>query len=879
MQDGRISHADHQEIVRQLGQVYDSQRKRHMRDEYPPRSLDMRDPRLRGIKEPRGSPFGGPEGDAVGPYRDEFEDHRKMHKAPGQQDRGPPLEKSGEKDQRSQRYGRRDRGDEFGGGYPVSPREKFERRGPPRPGFRGTQPYPRDYDMEEHGGSPRDFDRPPQRFRDFPPGRDPDMGDHDDRSPRDFDARGGPFHGDYDVQRDTGHRDVPFDEFGEGRPGRPRPHPRHEMRGHGPEELEHDRHGRMSPPRVGPYRGPGEGPPNMPPRRPFGANGPPRPQGPPGLVRGPPQPPEGRENIPGTMGMPPRPSLPPGPHEPSHIADPMADPRWAPMRGLLDSDGTEELVIDGKPFELRMGTSRKLRIHGMVMDVAVDLKERGIRINSQLVYKLGEPIKEVPIADRTVRLYYHGLPKPIWIDGQQYEMRLDAPPRNVITDGVRRGFQIDGRDMMILVDRLEKGRYGGPPRKIRIGGHNHEIAFQAPPRRILIDGKSCELKLDSKIPFVIIDNKPHGIRFDGEPRTVFINDIHFTIPVDRAERIKIGQRPTYIAFGGPAHEIIIDGKWFEVKFDNIPKDIHLGNRHFMIRLPGPLPRVKILQELPLIMDDSQLLSTNKMNSQPNQPPGPFPDQQQGSAQLGAPGGVAPKQEPHIADGPVRPPGVPEEIRPPGLPSNVRPPNLSMDSQGPSHIPGRFEGPRLPGHTGAPLHLPAAGAATVAPSAESSQILAGQALPSGGPGAPNVPGQGVSRPPLSTPMPGPGMQGLATSLPGPGGPVVQPSGNSGFQGMPPRIGPIGMVDPRPELFGLGQPGPGFLLPGSQPPPMLIQSGPMKQQNQPPMAFQRPGMIGMRPRNNPPVNILAQGFLSRKYMLGLLFFLLLSLCKVP
>ncbi|RUS85315.1 hypothetical protein EGW08_006916 [Elysia chlorotica] len=649
------------------------------------------------------------------------------------------------------------------------------------------------------------------------------------------------------------------------------------MRGHAPDKVELERRRRLSPPEVGPYRGLLEGPQNMAPHPPYGPNGPPHPQSHPDLGHGPPQPPESREEISnnGSMGMRPRPTLLPASQKPSNISDPMADPRWAPMMGLLDNSGTEEVVIDGKPFELRMGTSRKLRIHGMIMDVAVDLKERGIRINGQLVYKLGEPIKEVPVADRTVRLYYHGLPKPIWLDGQQHEMRLDAPPRNVMVDNIRRGFQIDGRDMMILVDRLEKGQYGGPPRKIRIVGIDHEIAFQAPPRRILIDGKSCELKLDTKIPYVIINGKPHGIRFDGEPRTVFINDQPFTIPVDRAERIKIGPRPTYIALGGPAHEVIIDGKWFEVKFDNVSKDIHLGNRHFSIRLPGPLPRVKILQELPLQIDDSRLLMTNKVNSQPNQPSQFFPNQP--APQPSAPVAVAPNQKPHIPDGPPNmSPGVSEDLHPTGIPNNIRPPNLPIGAQGPNPTPGHSEGPHLPGPSVGSANLPPRGLTTAVPSSESGQIMGPQALASGAPVAPAAPVQGVSMPPISG-----NMQGLATSLPGPSdnrlpGPVIPPGGNPGFQGMPPRMGQIGgmafrpagegMMNPRPELLHIGQSTPGFLLSGTQPvmtqpPPMLIQSGPMRQPNQPPLAFQRPGMLGMRQTNNPPVNILAQGFLNQ------------------
>lgn len=638
LKEGRISHGDHQEIIRQLGQVYDIQKKRQGLEERTSRTLDLRDPRLRGIRE---RPF--PEDiDRRVHYIDESGSHRKGAPRPF-----PPVagDISDESSGNSPRY--RERRENYLAGFEMSPKEDFDARRMVRPGPRNDRRLeyerprgpPHDFDgrspreMDQHS---RDYDeRVPPKFRDYDIRHHRDIDRYDGMSSRDFEER----HSLHDEERHGFRNEALRDSYdgysggshyNQGPPAQGCPH---DMRGHSIRDARRDdmrsmRHN--TPPPDVPFRSPAEdtdgfrsfGSAGQQVRDPFTSQGPRhglpqdvhdmRPNFPNSQIR-----PDQRMPVPAEprpLGPVQAPAVPMNQgaiHQTGRISDPMDDPRWSAMRGLLDNEGTEELVIDGKPFELRMGTARRLRIHGNVMDVAVDLKERGIRIDGQLIYKLGEPIKEVTAVGRTVRLYYHGLPKPIWLDGQQHEMRLDAPPRNVMVDGVRRGFQIDGRDMMILVDRLEKGPYGGPPRKIRISGIDHDIAFQAPPRRILIDNKSCELKLDSKIPYVVIDGKPHGIRFDGEPRTVFINDQPFTIPVDRAEKIKIGNRPTYIAFGGPAHEIIIDGKWFEVKFDNVQKDIHLGNRHFSVRIPGPLPRVKILDELPPNFDVSQLMSSNQ----------------------------------------------------------------------------------------------------------------------------------------------------------------------------------------------------------------------------------------------------------------------------
>ena len=277
------------------------------------------------------------------------------------------------------------------------------------------------------------------------------------------------------------------------------------------------------------------------------------------------------------------------------------DPRWVTMRGMTSVEAQEEVVIDKRPYEIKVGGQpRKIRLGpGRSCHLYVDPVKRGVMIDGKLLYRFGEPVKDVNINGKMVKLFFHGLPRLFWIDGHQFQVRIDAPPKRILIDGAPYGFQIDGRDMMILVDRLEKGTYGGPPREIILNNKKHEIRFDPLPREILIDGQFCELKLDRRIPVVIYKGRPHGIRFDGPPRTVLIDDFPFSVPMDRAIKVKIKTRPHFLAFGGPAHEIIIDGKWFEVKFDNIPREIVLGSNTHIVRLEGPCPTVKILDEVPI----------------------------------------------------------------------------------------------------------------------------------------------------------------------------------------------------------------------------------------------------------------------------------------
>ena len=287
----------------------------------------------------------------------------------------------------------------------------------------------------------------------------------------------------------------------------------------------------------------------------------------------------------------------------------LEDSRWSAMQGLLEIGAEEEIVIDGKPYEVKSGVKRLVGVRGKTVEAYVDVQERGVRINGNLVYRFGEPRKEVHIGHCKVELFYHGQPHTVWIDGQMYQIRVDAPPLSLAFDNKLFGFQIDRRDKMILVNRLEKGRFGGPARVLYLGKNRHEIAFEGPHRRILIDNQSCLLKLDQKIPFVMFNGRPHGIRFEGGPRKLFIDDVGHLINVDSASKIKIGNRFRIVALGGPAHEIIIDGKWYEVKFNNVPKQVAIGNCIHTLRLPPPIPKVKILQISQSLSDDATMPNT------------------------------------------------------------------------------------------------------------------------------------------------------------------------------------------------------------------------------------------------------------------------------
>ena len=284
-------------------------------------------------------------------------------------------------------------------------------------------------------------------------------------------------------------------------------------------------------------------------------------------------------------------------NELNKYVDKFGDPRFRCFADMGPAV-SEEVVIGRRNFEIKLGAPpRKIQWDQMCIEVFADPAKRGIVIDGQLLYKFGERVKDITIRGRKEKIFYLGRPVNIWIDGHLFEIRVDSPPKSIEFLGKPHKIQIDGRDMMILIDKNEKGKYGGEPRYVFIDEDRVELRFDPPPRTILIDGKLRELQLNTQQPCVNIDGVLHGIRFDGPPRDVYINGKLYQIFTDHAVKLRVGNRFHYVALGGPCHEIIIDGKWFELKFNEPPKEVVLGNNILMVRLPGPPPEVKILPPL------------------------------------------------------------------------------------------------------------------------------------------------------------------------------------------------------------------------------------------------------------------------------------------
>ncbi|KAL3864346.1 hypothetical protein ACJMK2_006037 [Sinanodonta woodiana] len=382
------------------------------------------------------------------------------------------------------------------------------------------------------------------------------------------------------------------------------------------------------------------------------------------------------------------------------------DPRYVSFQGMGGMN-SEEVVIGNRLFEIKVGDKpRLIRMLDKPYTLAADPILRAVLINGDVVYKFGDKVKEIDIFGPRMKLFYHGKPKNLWIEGNLIEVRVDAPPKRLPFSGRDHSIQIDGRDMMILIDKVDKGIYNsGPPRFIYIDETRCELRFEPEEKRILIDGKLCHIRLNVKIPYVVLEGKIFGIRFDGPDREILIDGHPFLVPLERAIKVRIGFHPHYIGFGGPCHEVIIDGKWFEVKFGGPPREVKLGNKNITIQLNGPTPDVKFIEN----WKPQQLASPTRPSvpvgpigldlARPPGPPGPHPlmgsqfrppglDGIRQQLGLPVPQGMFPPQ------GPPVPNSMLPQHRPPGLDSlsgvhGIPPPSIAMGPamQGPLPLMG------------------------------------------------------------------------------------------------------------------------------------------------------------------------------------------------
>ena len=283
------------------------------------------------------------------------------------------------------------------------------------------------------------------------------------------------------------------------------------------------------------------------------------------------------------------------------------DVRWRMRAQTVDSlSNTYTVVIDGRHFEMNLNDRpRFIKCHNIRIKVALNGYNSQLVVDDFNCYHFGSPPSPVIIHGETHTVFVQGPQNKLWIDGNLFEINVDAPPEMINIGGRRHEIQIDSASNSVIVDGHHVCEHGSEGvQDVQLAFVLHKIQFSPPKKEILIDRQSCTLDMTGKYPVVWIDQRPHGIRFDGLPRDIYIDDQPYCVPMDRARKCRIdGPKPRLLAFGGPGHEVIVDDQWFEVKFGGAEKFIKFGGRVHKIQLLGDPPEVKILREV--VMKDQR----------------------------------------------------------------------------------------------------------------------------------------------------------------------------------------------------------------------------------------------------------------------------------
>ena len=289
---------------------------------------------------------------------------------------------------------------------------------------------------------------------------------------------------------------------------------------------------------------------------------------------------------------------------------PLHDSRWfRPTREnkTFPSELIHEIYIDGiyYPVGLNQAPKRIQIDHGLNLTANVDHETKQVFINDHCYYNIGDPKRSIVIGGRSYKIMYHGPMRRIWIDGIMYDIWSDAPPTRITIDGEEYNCYIDALTGEMFLNETVICKIGFEPVVCVIFGVTRTVSTTRPLKKILVDGELSEMDFRGLFPCVKILGVERGICFDGPPREIEIDGVPFLVNVNKGRKVQFGNVNHVIAFGGPGHEVIVNGKWYECKFSGTEKEIVLGMNHHRIKLTGPPPEVKILGEF---IEDKKMIS-------------------------------------------------------------------------------------------------------------------------------------------------------------------------------------------------------------------------------------------------------------------------------
>ena len=289
------------------------------------------------------------------------------------------------------------------------------------------------------------------------------------------------------------------------------------------------------------------------------------------------------------------------PHLPPHVDEDML------TRSPCELDSRSELWIGMRTFQMKIGDPPK-RIMHMGLPIVVRIEKTGeVKFNSRVVYGISRVPADVEIGRTTCKVFYQGAERRIWIDGEAHEIRFDAPPLQVQICNSVHDLHANSFTDDLVIDGAPVAKFGDAPQEITLGADTFTLSFSPPPRDILIDDKVCQLRLEYPIPVILVDNRPHGVCFKGPPRKIVIDNEQHMLFTREVRIVKIAKRAHKIGLLGPGHELIIDGRTYDVKFGGQPRDIRICNKIHSVILPGQPPELDILAPIPIDPVTNQLM--------------------------------------------------------------------------------------------------------------------------------------------------------------------------------------------------------------------------------------------------------------------------------
>jgi hypothetical protein len=114
-------------------------------------------------------------------------------------------------------------------------------------------------------------------------------------------------------------------------------------------------------------------------------------------------------------------------------------------------------------------------------------------------------------------------PKRIMIDGVERRMRYDTPvPCIEMHNGRLHAIRFDGPPRPIHIDDTAYEVAYDRPRRIKLGGRAHELAWGGPGFELIVDGKAHELQFNQPPREILIGTRTHMVHIEGGPPEVKI---------------------------------------------------------------------------------------------------------------------------------------------------------------------------------------------------------------------------------------------------------------------------------------------------------------------------------------------------------------------